>query len=402
VTQIARNAELGEVAEFVRGITFKPDDVVPLVEGETIACMRTKNIQLDLDTSDVWGLPAGLVKRDEQLLKLGDILVSTANSWNLVGKCCWVPALPWPTTLGGFISALRPKNGEINPRYLYWWFSSDHVQAEVRACARQTTNIANLSFEQCLAIDIPLPPLDEQRRIAAILDQADDLRRKRREALGRLDTFVQADFFERFCRDPTSNWQEATVSQICKSIRTGPFGSQLLHSEFTSDGIAVLGIDNAVNNEFQWDERRFISEAKYRGLQRYRVFPRDLLITIMGTCGRAAIVPDDIPLSINTKHLCCLTLDEERCLPEFLHACFLRHPAVLHQLGVLERGAVMAGLNMGLIKETRLSLPPLDLQVAFAARVAEIDNLKAHHRAHLAKLDALFASLQHRAFRGEL
>lgn len=62
----------------------------------------------------------------------------------------------------------------------------------------------------------------------------------------------------------------------------------------------------------------------------------------------------------------------------------------------------MAGLNMGLIKETKLSLPPLDLQRAFAARVAEINQLKGYHRAHLAKLDALFASLQHRAFRGEL
>src|SRR6202021_1186217 len=107
------------------------------------------------------------------------------------------------------------------------------------------------------------------------------------------------------------------------------------------------------------------------------------------------------PLAINTKHLFCLTLDESGCLPEFLHACFLRHPSVLHQLGVRERGAVMAGLNMGLIKETKLPLPPLDLQQTFAARVTEIDKLKAQHRAHLAKLDALFASLQHRAFRGE-
>jgi type I restriction enzyme S subunit len=217
-----------------------------------------------------------------------------------------------------------------------------------------------------------------------------------------LEVFLTADFTTNFWHSPGSNWPEVSVAEICKSIRTGPFGSQLLHSEFTSEGIAVLGIDNAVNNEFRWDERRYISEAKYRGLQRYRVFPRDLLITIMGTCGRAAIVPNDIPIAINTKHLCCLTLDESRCLPEFLHACFLRHPGVLHQLGVSERGAVMAGLNMGLIKETQLSLPPLDLQRAFADRVIAVNKLKALHRAHLAKLNALFASLQHRAFRGEL
>jgi type I restriction enzyme S subunit len=396
------SAKLGDVAIFVRGITFKPDDLVPLTDEEAVACMRTKNVQVDLSVSDVWGVPRRFVKNPRQFLKVGDILVSTANSWNLVGKCCWVPNLPWPATLGGFISALRPIDERVEPRYLYRWFASEPIQAMVRACARQTTNIANLSFEQCSNIMIPLPPLDEQRRIAAILDQADDLRRTRREALKRLETFLHADFINTFCRNPSPDWPNVPVGDISTSIRTGPFGSQLLHSEFTEDGIAVLGIDNAVNNEFRWDQRRFISETKYKALQRYRVYPRDLLITIMGTCGRAAIVPADIPLAINTKHLCCLTLDETRCLPEYLQACFLRHPAVLHQLGIRERGAVMAGLNMGLIKETVVPLPPVDLQRAFAERVAAVLKLKARNEAHLEKLDQLFACLQQRGFEGAL
>jgi type I restriction enzyme, S subunit len=284
----------------------------------------------------------------------------------------------------------------LQNRYLYW------LTAEQSFWPRRGAAQPFITIGDARKLKIAIPSVEKQRRIAAVLDQADDLRRKRRVALEQLEALLQVDFFSTFCRRPGLNWPEVSVADISKSIRTGPFGSQLLHSEFIHDGVAVLGIDNAVRNEFRWDERRYISEAKYRGLQRYRVFPRDLLITIMGTCGRAAIVPDNIPLAINTKHLCCLTLDENRCLPEFLHACFLRHPSVLHQLGVRERGAVMAGLNMALIKETKLSLPPLDLQRAFAARVAEIDMLKERHRAHLAKLDALFASLQQRAFRGDL
>jgi type I restriction enzyme S subunit len=307
---------------------------------------------------------------------------------NFSAKPCW----PIDTTY--FIDQ-STTNHDL--RWLAYALSSLRLEELNRA-----TGVPGLNRNDVYTKQLYVPSLDEQRRIAAILDLADDVRRKRREALERLEVLLQSDFIENFLLRQEPHWPEVSIDEISKSIRTGPFGSQLLHSEFTSEGIAVLGIDNAVNNEFRWAERRYISEAKYRALQRYRVFTRDVLITIMGTCGRAAIVPADIPVAINTKHLCCLTLDERRCLPEFLHACFLRHPAVLHQLGVRERGAVMPGLNMSLIKETKLSLPPLDLQRAFAARVAEIDKLKAHHRAHLAKLDALFASLQHRGFRGEL
>ena len=123
---------LGHVAEFIRGITFKPDDVVPLGEPGSVACMRTKNVQMEIDLSDVWAVPTTFVKRENQFLAEGDLLVSTANSWNLVGKCCWVPSLPWRATLGGFISALRTDAAKLCPRYLFHWFSSGAVQAQRR------------------------------------------------------------------------------------------------------------------------------------------------------------------------------------------------------------------------------------------------------------------------------
>lgn len=185
-------------------------------------------------------------------------------------------------------------------------------------------------------------------------------------------------------------------------MRTGPFGSQLLVEEFVTEGVAVLGIDNAVNNEFSWDVRRYITLDKYSELKRYTVNPGDVLITIMGTCGRCAVVPDDIPLAINTKHLCCITLNKEKCLPEFLHAYFLRHPAAKKYLMQKEKGAIMSGLNMGLIKDMPVVLPPLEVQQKLSEKLALIEKLKKLHRAHLEQLDSLFASLQHRAFRGEL
>ncbi len=253
---------------------------------------------------------------------------------------------------------------------------------------------------------VPLPPLSEQRRIAAILDRADALRAKRRESLALLDNLTQSIFIEMFGGQESQSWPVETIADVAAlhdgSIRTGPFGSQLLHSEFVSEGVAVLGIDNAVANEFRWGERRFISEGKYRELRRYAVKPSDVLITIMGTCGRCAVVPDDIPVAINTKHLCCITLNTVKCLPEFLHAFFLRHPMACEYLEQTSKGAIMSGLNMGLIKAMPISVPPLQLQQIFATRIQAIEALKATQRAALAELDALFASLQHRAFAGQL
>ena len=109
MTKAPSMVALGEVADFIRGINFKPDDVVSLDTPGSVACMRTKNVQTEIDLSDVWAVAEAFVRREEQMLQCGDILVSSANSWNLVGKCCWIPQLPYRASFGGFISVLRGK-----------------------------------------------------------------------------------------------------------------------------------------------------------------------------------------------------------------------------------------------------------------------------------------------------
>src|SRR5581483_7825539 len=94
--------------------------------------------------------------------------------------------------------------GSIDPRYLYHWFASPRIQATVRSFGQQTTNISNLNVDRCLRLPLSLPPLSDQRRIAAILDAADTLRSKRRAVLAKLDTLIQSVFLDMF-GDPIKN-----------------------------------------------------------------------------------------------------------------------------------------------------------------------------------------------------
>lgn len=397
--------KLGDVAEFIRGITFKPSDVVSNDTDGSVRCMRTKNVQDSIDLSDVWSVDTGFVKRSSQYLRIGDILVSSANSWNLVGKCTWVPELSWPATFGGFVSLLRAIPSKVRARYLYRWFSSPSTQATLRSFGRQTTSISNLDLKRTLNMELPLPDLAEQQRIVDTLDEVDELLARRHHSVVLADNLTQSIFLEMF-GDTADGYRTVTVGDLAadrkNSIRTGPFGSQLLHSEFVESGIPVLGIDNAVNNEFRWAKRRFITEVKYQKLSRYQVFPDDVIITIMGTCGRCAVVPEGIGVAINTKHLCCISLDRSKCLPEFLHSYFLMHPIARSYLQRTAKGAIMSGLNMNIIKAMPLALPPLAQQERYAAVAREIQDQKLRQLRHLGELEELFDSLQARAFRGEL
>ena len=254
--------KLGDCAKFIRGITFKPEDVISIEDKSAVLCLRTRNVQTELDLSDVWGIPPNFIKRMDQNLLLNDILVSSANSWNLVGKCCSISDLTRPATFGGFVSVLRAEREILDPRYLYRWFSSSLIQTKVRSFGRQTTNISNLDINRCLDLAIPLPPLKEQRRIAAILDQADALRAKRRAALAQLDEMAQAIFVEMF-GDPATNrrgWPLVRLGDLAMKFSDGPFGSNLKSVHYVENGIRVVRLQNIGVGEFLDDDRAFISE----------------------------------------------------------------------------------------------------------------------------------------------
>lgn len=394
--------ELGDVASFIRGITFKPDDVVPVGTPGSAACMRTKNVQAELDLSDVWGIPESFVRRDDQYLTPGDMLVSSANSWNLVGKCCWVPNLPWRSTFGGFISVLRPNPAKVDPRYLFRWFASDRTQATVRSFGQQTTNISNLNVDRCLKLKLRLQPLPEQRRIAEILDKADALRAKRRAALAQLDTLTQSIFLDMF-GDPATNpkgWPNIVLGDALIAIRNGANVGQ--HEE--PGGWPITRIETIADGRINANRVRWIAPDASL-VESFQLAPGDVLFSHINSVehiAKTALYSGTPTRLIHGINLLRLRPKLECVEPVWL-LHLLKHEAVrAHFRTRCKRAVNQASLNQTDIKSLSTYLPPLPRQRAFADRIAAVDNLKVVQSRSLATHECLFASLQHRAFRGEL
>lgn len=391
---------LGDVASFVRGVTFKPTDVEEPSESN-LDCMRTKNVQAELDRRDVWSVPTSILKRPNQLLKAGDILVSSANSWNLVGKACWVPELKRPTTFGGFVSVLRPEKADA--RYLFRWFTSDKVQRTMRSFGNQTTNISNLDLKRASNLLVPFPPLDEQRRIAAILDKADGLRAKRRQAIAHLDTLTQSIFHSMF-GDPMFAPNQRVLTELLASIDSG---SSPVSADRPADGDewGILKLSAVTSQTFIESENKALLATDPD--VRHEVRTGDVLFTRKNTpslVAAVAIVRKTRRRLLLPDLIFRLNIADRRTLePEYLHSV-LSYPTKRASIQRLAGGAAasMSNISKAKLLTVAIPVPPLELQQTFATRVAAVERLKESHRKHLSELDALFASLQHRAFKGEL
>jgi type I restriction enzyme S subunit len=162
--------KLGDIFQIVRGISFPKDARVNEPRDGFVGCLRTANVQREVVWDDLWFVSRGYVKRDEQWVQENDILISTANSLELVGKVALVKQLPFVSTLGAFISLIRIPKG-YNPKFFYYQISSEEVQSEFRKKASTTTNISNLSTKKVKDTWLKLPPLSEQNRIIEKIEE---------------------------------------------------------------------------------------------------------------------------------------------------------------------------------------------------------------------------------------
>jgi type I restriction enzyme S subunit len=247
-------------------------------------------------------------------------------------------------------------------------------------------------------LKIPLPPIAQQKRIAAILDKAEELRGLRRQALGALNAIAQSIFLEMF-GDPATNpkgWDKGFLGDI--AIFVGGGTPKRERPEYF-EGSICWATSKDMKNEFLDDTQEYITPQAIEQSATNLVPIGTILIVV-----KSKILAHSLPVAI-TRVPTCFGQDikgikiSERCTVAFVVTA-LRHS----KRWLLERarGINTEGLTLDHLKAFPLMLPPISLQQEFARRVEAIEQLKTTHRESLTQLNALFASLQHRAFRGDL
>jgi len=250
-------------------------------------------------------------------------------------------------------------------------------------------------------IEIPLPPSSEQRRIAAILDQADALRRLRRQSLSRLSDLGQAVFFEMF-GDPIQNPREWPVGSVRDIISEAKYGTAQ-KANTTCAGIPILRMGNLT-----YDGRIDLSDLKHvelaeRDIPKYTTRRSDLLFNRTNSkelVGKTAVIDTDEPVAIAGYLIRVRT--NERGNPHYISAFLNSRPGKAILQNMCKNIVGMANINAQELQDIAIPIPPVTLQDEFANKLSVINERRALYEKAIEEANALFASLQHRAFRGEL
>lgn len=259
-----------------------------------------------------------------------------------------------------------------------------------------TARRRSLPAEVFLALPIPLPPVDEQRRIAAILDHADALRGRRRQVLAHLDTLARSIFRAMFAG---STWPGEPLSAIVQAGTIVTYGIVQAGDEFDG-GVPYIRTGDIVAGEIVTAGLRHTDPAIAARFQRSAVSAGDIVMSIRATVGTTAVVPsalDGANLTQGTARIA----PSDRAIGSYLLG-YLRSDPAQRWIHAQVKGATFREITLGRLRELQVPLPPVSLQHQFAKRLACVNSQTAHTRRALEVDDQLLASLQARAFRGGL
>lgn len=385
-------AKLGDYIEQIRGVSYKPTDLHDSLDEESVTLLRANNIQDGHIAMDEVVYVAKNKVVTKQCLKKGDILICTSSgSKELVGKAAYIEE-NMPMTFGAFCKVIRPKTE--CPKYIGHFFQSPYY----RRCISDLSagaNINNIRNEHIEGLEIPLPPLDEQRRIAAVLDKVSGLIAKRREQLDKLDELVKARFVEMF-GDPVSNpynWEKVPLSELA-DIRIGPFGSLLHKEDYIEGGHPLVNPSHIIDGKIVIDEKLTVSHQKYIELEAYHLKAGDVVMGRRGEMGRCAVVSQE-GLLCGTGSL--LIRPKGKVTADYIQK-IISFPSFKKMIEDMAVGQTMPNLNVPIVSAFQIIKPPMQVQENYYTFVTQVDKSKLTIQQSLDKLEVLKKALMQQYF----
>jgi type I restriction enzyme S subunit len=302
--------------------------------------------------------------------------------------------------IGRGLSALRCKKDVLVLKYLLHFLRANETKI---ADLGTGSTFKAITISELKKLQIPLPPLPQQQKIAAILDAADALRQNDKALIAKYDELTQALFLDMF-GDPVSNpkeWEMQKLEMFCKFENGDRSSNYPSGDDIKSSGKLFLSSGDIKRGRFIVKDSKFISDDKYISLKRGKCYRNDVLMTLRGNgTGKSAIFDCEYEEGFINAQMVIIR-PNEKCKSNYL-VLQLNNPAVFKRLVSFNSGSAQPQLSARSVKEFKVFLPPVALQNQFADRVAAIEEQKVMAQKSLVKSEELFNSLLQKAFKGEL
>lgn len=331
-------------------------------------------------------------------LQENDILFSIAGA---IGRSAIVTKEILPANTNQALAIIRVSKGKIDYNYLLYALSSSAINQQA---TQHQQGVAQLNISLKNVSDFLLPIYTEamQKRIVHNLKKIDKLISLRKQQLAKLDELVKARFVEMF-GDPINNPMKWTVSKIeditaqeKNALKAGPFGSALKKEFYVRSGYKIYGQEQVICGDASFGDY-YIDEEKYKKLKNCAVQAGDILISLVGTYGKTLIMPDNYEAGIINPRLMKITLNKNKVTPIYFKYYFESN-ALKASMDANTHGGTMGILNLGIIRQMKIQVPPLSLQNQFAAFVERVDQQKQTVQQSLEKLELMKKALMQEYF----
>jgi type I restriction enzyme S subunit len=336
-------------------------------------------------------------KRDAKLLREGDILLekSGGGPQQPVGRVCLFRGSELPQSFGNFIARLRPTD-EVLSEYLFYFLWRFHASGKTSHYQKQTTGIRNLEFKRFLTIEVPVPPIDEQRRIVDILSRTEGIVRLQHEAQRKAAELIPGIFLDMF-GDPATNpkgWDAAPLGELCEIKGGGTPSKQ--NPDFWIGEIPWVSPKDMSGIDFIVDAEDHISSNAVKGSATNLIPVGSVLIVT-----RSGVLKHTIPCAITAREV---AINQD--IKAFVPRARIAHHFLLSQiqirskeiLGLVRVGATVQNIETESLRRMRFICPSFENQIKFSDKWEQVRSIQAQQAAATVKAEATFSALLGQVF----